>query len=80
MNTRKPVAVLAIAAALSLSSVTWGQSDADRTAKLEKKRDKKLAEEWIERAPWVLDYDKARKQAKKGGKIIFAYFSRSYEP
>ena len=42
------------------------------------KRDDKLAEKWIKSAKWILDYDKARDTAKKSGKMIFAYFTRSY--
>lgn len=44
----------------------------------EEKRDKKLAEEWLKKAPWITDYDQAREESKKSGKPIFAYFTRSY--
>lgn len=47
-------------------------------ADLIKKRDEKLALEVFKKAPWTFDYDAAREQAKKEGKLIFAYFSRSY--
>lgn len=45
-----------------------------------KARDAKLAEEWLKKADWITDYDKAREEAKKSGKLIFAYFTRSYSP
>jgi hypothetical protein len=41
-------------------------------------RDKKLAKEFLKAGGWVTDYDKAREEAKKSGKLMFAYFSRSY--
>ncbi len=45
---------------------------------LKQKRDKKLAEAWYKANDWTSDYDEARKRAKDSGKIIFAYFTRSY--
>ena len=44
----------------------------------EQKLEKKLAENWINSPKWETDYDKAREEAKKSGKIILAYFTRSY--
>ncbi|MBI2933143.1 MAG: hypothetical protein HYY16_15980, partial [Planctomycetes bacterium] len=46
---------------------------------LMRRRDKKLAEDWVKKASWFTDYDKAREEAKKADKLIFAYFTRSYE-
>ncbi|MBL4846337.1 MAG: hypothetical protein JKY65_12485 [Planctomycetes bacterium] len=45
---------------------------------LEKKLEKKLAEKWINSPKWHTDYDTAKAEAKKSGKIIFGYFTRSY--
>ena len=45
---------------------------------LERKRDKKLAAKWFTQNPWTNDYDAARKRAAESGKVIFAYFTRSY--
>ncbi|MGB0953586.1 MAG: hypothetical protein ACPG31_10190 [Planctomycetota bacterium] len=42
--------------------------------------EKKLAKSFVENGGWVLDYDEAKKIAKEEGKIIFAYFTRSYAP
>ena len=45
---------------------------------MEEKRDAKLAEAWLKNADWITDYTAAREEAKKTGKPIFAYFTRSY--
>ncbi len=47
---------------------------------LEEKRDQKMAEPWVAHGGWITDYDAARAKAKEEGKILFAYFSRSYAP
>jgi hypothetical protein len=41
-------------------------------------REKKLAKPVFQKANWILDYDEARAEAKKQGKFLFTYFSRSY--
>jgi len=41
-------------------------------------RDEKLALPVFKKADWTFDYDAARARAKKEGKVIFTYFSRSY--
>jgi hypothetical protein len=30
------------------------------------------------KAPWQTDFDAAREQGKQEGKLLFAYFTRSY--
>ena len=47
---------------------------------LKKQRDEKLGKAWVKKFPWLTDYAKAKEEAKKSGKPIFAYFSRSYSP
>lgn len=42
------------------------------------KRDAKLKAAFLAKAAWITDYDKAREEAKKSGRLIFAYFTRSY--
>ena len=54
-----------------------GQPD---QATMKKNRDEKLAKDFLKAAPWHTDYAKAKAQAKKDGKLIFTYFSRSYAP
>jgi hypothetical protein len=65
--------LLAAAVVAAIGTSAFGQS-------LEEKRDKKLASEFLKKAAWTTDYDKAREDAKKGGKPIFGYFTRSYSP
>lgn len=72
MNLPKQ-AMLAAALAVAIGSAAFGQS-------LEEKRDKKLASEFLKKAAWTTDYDKALEESKKSGKPIFGYFSRSYSP
>jgi hypothetical protein len=47
---------------------------------LEEKLQKKLAKPFVKNAAWELDYDAARKRASESGKLILAYFTRSYAP
>ena len=47
---------------------------------LEQKRDRKLKAPFMSKASWIADYDKAREASRKTGKLIFAYFTRSYSP
>ncbi len=47
---------------------------------LTKRLNDKLSESWFTDYGWINDYDKAREVAKESGKLIFAYFSRSYSP
>ncbi len=56
---------------LVLSSTAWAQSNEEKLAE-------KLKEPWLVDGGWITDYDKAREEAKKADKLIFAYFSRSY--
>ena len=72
MNVMKRAA-LAAAVLTLMGSAAFAQS-------LEEKRDKKLASEFLKKAAWTTDYDKALEEAKKTGKPIFGYFSRSYSP
>jgi hypothetical protein len=41
-------------------------------------RTEKMAKDVFTKAAWTFDYDKARAEARKSGKPIFAYFTRSY--
>jgi hypothetical protein len=46
----------------------------------EDKLAEKLARPFAKNAAWVLDFAEAKKAAAEKGKVIFAYFSRSYAP
>jgi hypothetical protein len=63
-------------------SVCGGVADAQRSSgtpeELTKKRDEKLKLPFLSKAGWITDWDKARADAKKNEKLIFAYFTRSY--
>lgn len=59
-----------------LSSSAFAQDP----AALQEKLDQKLAKEFVKNAAWEQDYDKAKAAAAKDGKVIFAYFTRSYAP
>ncbi len=47
---------------------------------LHRLRDEKVALPVFKQCPWSFDYDAARAAAKAPGKLIFAYFTRSYAP
>ena len=47
---------------------------------LKKKKEEALKEPFLKKAAWLTDYDKALAEAKKTGKPVFAYFTRSYAP
>jgi len=40
----------------------------------------KLAQPFVKNAGWATDYEDALGRAKKEGKLVFAYFTRSYQP
>ena len=46
----------------------------------EEKLADKMAKPFLENAAWEMDYEKARERAAADGKLIFAYFTRSYSP
>ncbi len=51
-----------------------------RAQSLEANLEDKLKQPFLAKAAWLTDYDKAREEAKKTGKPIFTYFTRSYTP
>lgn len=73
MRSLVRVSAASLALALALSSTVQAQS-------FEDKYKAKLESPFVKNAAWVTDYDEARKQAKEGNKLIFAYFTRSYAP
>lgn len=50
------------------------------TQDLEARLEAKLAQPFVRNAAWVLDYGKALEESKRSGKLVFAYFTRSFEP
>jgi len=47
---------------------------------LERKLQAKLKKPFVDYGGWETDYDAARTRARKEGKVLFVYFSRSYSP
>ena len=45
---------------------------------LQAKYEEKIAKPFVAHGSWGVDYDAARERATKDGKLIFAYFTRSY--
>lgn len=45
---------------------------------LKQKRTDKLQKPVFQNAAWRLDYDAAREEARKDGKLLLVYFTRSY--
>lgn len=71
MLSRVPTAALALL--LAFSAAASAQS-------LEEKLQAKLQEPFVANAEWQTDFDAAKKKAAEEGKVIFAYFTRSYSP
>ena len=61
------------------AAVSYAQ-DTDPKTELEQRFEKKVAESWFTDNGFTADYDVARERAKEGGKPIFAYFTRSFQP
>ena len=73
--------VLAGALAGVVLALAAGSAAAQETQEgLKAKYEEKVKESWFADYGWTGDYDKAREEAKKGGKLIVAYFTRSYSP
>jgi hypothetical protein len=73
----KPTLILPLLAAFAALAPAQNRSQPNQDD-LKAKRTEKLAKAVFKKTPWVTDYDKAREQAKKEGKLLFTYFTRSY--
>lgn len=40
----------------------------------------KLARPFVKNAAWVMDYEQALQASKVSQRLVFAYFTRSYQP
>ena len=47
--------------------------------RLDRRLEARRAEPWQSIAPWVTDYDQAKRQARRQGKVILAYFTAAFE-
>jgi hypothetical protein len=69
-----------LAALLLVFAPVFASAGEPSQDELKKKKEEVLKDAFLKKAPWTLDYDKALAEAKKTGKPVFAYFSRSYAP
>lgn len=69
---------LAGSAAIALAFLAGSVARAQDQEAMQKNLEKKLEAPFLKNASWTTDYDKAKEEAKKSGKLIFAYFTRSY--
>lgn len=77
----RPAALAIVAASAGLFAAACEKSPpSPQQQALVARRDAKLAEDWVKAAAWHVDYDEARAEAARSGKLIFAYFTRSYAP
>lgn len=65
-------------AVLAVPAVLRAEEGRKAGATNEEKLQAKLAEPWLSKHPWMTDYDLALEEARKTGKPIFGYFTRSY--
>lgn len=68
---------------MTIVAATWagaqGSKGAEKTpAELARLFEEKSAKPWIRKGAWLTDFDEACAQAKAQGKLVFAYFTRSY--
>ena len=75
MNHRTRIAALL----LGLAMPAFAQDD-DRAAKMKENLAAKMEKDFVSNVAWETDFAKAKAKAKADGKLIFAYFTRSYSP
>lgn len=69
---------VAISAAQTNAQGTRSAKKEVTAEELRARYEAELAEPFVAKGGWIVDYDDARAQAKREGKLIFTYFSRSY--
>lgn len=67
-------------AALGLATLVPAAGAQDDTAELRDKYAEKQKKEFVGKVPWARTFDEARATAKKQGKLVLGYFTRSYAP
>ena len=73
---KQTIAMGALALGL-LAAVPAAQGKED---KLRSEYDKKLQKEFVGKIAWAQSLDEAKATAKKEGKLVLGYFTRSYAP
>ncbi|MCA8954602.1 MAG: hypothetical protein KDC87_00930 [Planctomycetes bacterium] len=71
--------VITVIGAVAVPALAQRETSAEQR-ELRARRDKKLAEPFLKNAEWVTDLARAKARAKLQGRVIFAYFTRSYAP
>ncbi|MCI0651157.1 MAG: hypothetical protein L0Z55_04670 [Planctomycetes bacterium] len=80
MIRRRAVAASAALAFFLAGAATLSAQQEPSQEELAQRRTKKLEAQFLKSAAWSTDYDAALKLAKESGKLVFAYFTRSYNP
>ena len=75
-----PIRCLALAPILLAPVLLVPSAAAQSQARLIELRDGKLLLPFLEQADWARRFDDAKTRATRSGKLIFAYFTRSYAP
>ena len=80
MVAMKAILALALSSTVlpSLALPIAAQRTPPTPEQLEERYREELASPFVARGNWVTDYDLARQRARDEGRLIFAYFSRSY--
>jgi hypothetical protein len=74
-STLKRIALLGLPLAILAQGVS-----AQSPEQLQEKYQKKITSDWFVKGGWSDDYAACLGRAKKEGKVILAYFTRSYSP
>ena len=80
MTQRNRIAALVLGLAMPAIAQNDNAQDDDRAAKMQANFDAKIAKPFLKNAAWETDFDTATKKATDEGKLIFAYFTRSFAP
>ena len=80
MKTARILILAGMLAVLFVSSALAQGRTPPTQEQLKEQRAAKVAEAWFTEAGWIDDYDAVREKAKASGKLILAYFTRTYSP
>ena len=69
-----------ILSSIALLTAVSGLNGQDKQGELKKLYNEKINETWFTSGGWTADFAAAKARAKKEGKFLFAYFTRSYSP
>ena len=75
-----PICAAFICGLFAMPDIAVAQDASPTPAELKARLEKELSGAWIKNADWVMDFDAAKAKSKASGKLIFAYFTRSYAP